>query len=70
MMLAAIEGSTFYVVLIPLAILVFWFGNRRLQRQIGKRNGAPRGLLVARSRTAGSTASSAASGYEVACNDA
>ena len=43
MMLAAIEGSTFYVVLIPLAILVFWFGNRRLQRQIGKRNGAPRG---------------------------
>ncbi len=43
MMLAAIEGSTFYVVLIPLAILVFWFGNRRLQKQIGKRNSAPRG---------------------------
>lgn len=42
MMLAAIEGATFYVVLIPLAILVFWVGNQRLQRQYGKRNRAPR----------------------------
>jgi len=47
MMLAAIEGSTFYVVLIPLAILVFWYGNRRVQRQFGRRNSAPRGLKSA-----------------------
>lgn len=41
-MLLAINQVTFYVVLIPLAILVYWYGNRRLQRQFG-RNTEPRG---------------------------
>lgn len=51
-MLLAISTSTLYIaVLIPLAILVFWYGNRRLQRQFGGRNNAPRGRRSPRART-------------------
>ena len=49
--LLAISQLTLYVgVLIPLAILVFWYGNRRLQRQFG-RNSEPRGRRSPRART-------------------
>lgn len=42
-MLLAVSQSTLYIaILLPLAILVYWYGNRRLQRQFG-RNTAPRG---------------------------
>lgn len=49
-MLLAINQVTFYVVLIPLAILVYWYGNRRLQRQFG-RNTEPRGRRSPRAST-------------------
>lgn len=50
-MLLAISQLTLYVgILIPLAILVFWYGNLRLQRNI-RRNSEPRGRRSPRART-------------------
>ncbi len=37
-------------VMVPLAIVVFWYGNRRVQRQLGGRNTEPRGRRDPRSR--------------------
>jgi hypothetical protein len=49
-MLLAINQVAFYGVLIPLAILVYWYGNRRLQRHFG-RNTEPRGRRSPRGST-------------------
>ena len=40
----------FIAVLIPLAVLVFWYGNSRLQRQLGARSTEPRGRRGPRGR--------------------
>ena len=37
-------------VMVPLAILVFWYGNRRVQRQLSGRNTEPRGRREASGR--------------------
>lgn len=53
-MLAEVQESFrwYYIVagLIPLAILVYWYGNLRLQRSISARNTEPRGRRSAQAR--------------------
>jgi len=49
-MLAEIHGASYFALLIPLAILVYWYGNRRVQRQLGARNTEPGGRRMPAAR--------------------